>query len=156
LGGDGEGRGIAVARYKNKGCWLAAVADVEVDETVRVKRLWLVCDAGLLINPAGALSQIEGGAIQTTSWTLKEAVPVEDGQIPPLDWESYPILRFSELPKIETRFIVNPENPPLGAGEATQGPVAAAIGNAVARALGQRMRDLPLSRDRLMAMLLSD
>ena len=156
LGGDGEGRGIAVARYKNKGCWLAAVADVEVDETVRVKRLWLVCDAGLLINPAGALSQIEGGAIQTTSWTLKEAVPVEDGQIPPLDWESYPILRFSELPRIETRFIVNPENPPLGAGEATQGPVAAAIGNAVARALGQRMRDLPLSRDRLMAMLLSD
>ena len=152
--GDGRAMGIGVARYKNKGAWLAAVADVSVDEVVRVERLWLCVDAGLLINPEGARNQIEGGALQATSWTLKEAVPVEDDRVPVLDWESYPILRFSDIPDIETRFIVDPEQPPLGTGEAAQGPVAAAIGNAASRALGARMRELPLTRDRVIEILM--
>ncbi|MEW9613596.1 molybdopterin cofactor-binding domain-containing protein [Shinella sp. S4-D37] len=152
--GEGRALGIAAARYKNKGAWLAAVAEVSVDEAVRLERLWLYADMGLVINPQGARSQIEGGAIQAASWTLKEAVKVEDDRVPAFDWSAYPILKFSELPEIETRFVIDPARPPLGAGEAAQGPVAAAIGNAVSRALGLRMRDLPLTRDRLVAVLM--
>ena len=152
--GEGRAFGIAAARYKNKGAWLAAVAEVSVDEAVRLERLWLCADMGLVINPQGARSQIEGGAIQAASWTLKEAVRVEDDRVPAFDWSAYPILKFSELPEIETRFVIDPARPPLGAGEAAQGPVAAAIGNAVSRALGLRMRDLPLTRDRLVDALM--
>nr|WP_298688566.1 molybdopterin cofactor-binding domain-containing protein [uncultured Dongia sp.] len=151
--GTGRAMGLAVARYKNKGAWLAAVADVSVDEVVSVERLWLCVDAGLLVNPAGARNQIEGGAIQATSWTLKEGIELENGHVPMMDWQSYPILTFAEVPEIETRFIVDPSHPPLGAGEAAQGPVAAAIGNAASRALGVRLRDLPLTRDRLLGLL---
>ena len=154
--GEGKGLGIAVARYKNRGAWLAAVVEVAVDEAVRVERLWLCVDAGLIINPLGARNQIEGGAIQTVSWTLKEEVKIEDDRVPALDWQSYPILKFSEIPQIETKFIVDPAQPPLGVGEAAQGPVAAAIGNAVSRALGSRVRDLPLTRDRVMDVLMKE
>lgn len=152
--GEGRAMGLAVARYKNKGAWLAAVADVSVEEEVRVERLWLCVDAGVLINPEGARNQIEGGAIQAVSWTLKEAVPIVGDRVPALDWQSYPILRFSEIPRIETRFIIDASQPPLGAGEAAQGPVAAAIGNAASRALGARMRDLPFTRERLVQILM--
>jgi nicotinate dehydrogenase subunit B len=155
--GASEGRslGIAAARYKNKGAWLAAVAEVSVEEEIRLERLWLCADVGLAINPEGARSQIEGGAIQAASWTLKEEVKVEGDRVPALDWNAYPILKFSEIPEIETRFIIDPTHPPLGAGEAAQGPVAAAIGNAASRALGLRMRDLPLTRDRLIEALMN-
>lgn len=149
--GEGRALGIAAAHYKNKGAWLAAVAEISVNEEVRLERLWLCADIGLVINPEGARSQIEGGAIQAASWTLKEEVKVENDRVPAFDWSAYPILKFSEVPEIETRFIVDPTRPPLGAGEASQGPVAAAIGNAASRALGLRMRDLPLTRDRLVA-----
>jgi CO/xanthine dehydrogenase Mo-binding subunit len=145
--------GLGVSRYKGRGAWLAAVAEVSVDEAVRAERLWLCVDAGLIVNPEGARNQIEGGAIQSASWALKEAVPVENDRIPPLDWSSYPIMTFSEVPQIETRFIVDPSQPPLGVGEAAQGPVAAAIGNAASRALGVRLRDLPLTRERLVEMM---
>lgn len=154
--GQGRALGIAAARYKNKGAWLAAVAEVAVDEQVRLERLWLCVDAGLLVNPEGARSQIEGGAIQAASWTLKEEVKVDNDRVPAFDWSGYPILRFSEIPEIETRFIVDPTHPPLGAGEAAQGPVAGAIGNAASRALGLRMRDLPLTRERLVQLLVEN
>lgn len=152
--GEGRALGIAAARYKNKGAWLAAVAEVSVDEEIRLERLWLCADVGLVVNPEGARSQIEGGAIQAASWTLKEEVKVENDRVPAFDWSAYPILKFSEIPEIETRFIVDPTRPPLGAGEASQGPVAAAIGNAASLALGLRMRDLPLTRERLVAALM--
>lgn len=152
--GEGQGFGIAAARYKGKGAWLAAVAEVTVEEEIRVEKLWLCADAGFLINPAGAKNQIEGGALQALSWSLKEGINLDEtGHAPPLTWETYPILRFSEVPAVETRFIVDPAAPSLGTGEASQGPVAAAIANAAARALGVRMRDLPLSRERLVALL---
>lgn len=153
LPGDGHGMGIGMARYKGRGAYLAAVAEVRVEEEVRVERLWLAVDAGSLINPEGARSQVEGGAIQSASWTLKEEVRVVDGRVPAFGWEGYPILRFSEVPQVETRFIVDPGSPPLGTGEAAQGPVAAAIGNGVARALGQRVRRLPMSRERVVMAL---
>lgn len=148
--GEGTGLGLAVARYKNRGAWLAAVAEVTAEEDVRLTRLWLAADVGLAINPDGVRNQIEGGAIQAASWTLKEQVPVEEDRVPPLDWERYTILRFPEIPEIETRLLAPAGTPPLGAGEAAQGPVAAAIGNAVARALGLRIRRLPITRDRIM------
>jgi CO/xanthine dehydrogenase Mo-binding subunit len=154
--GEGRALGVGVARYKNTGAWLAAVAEVLVDEQVRVERLWLCADAGLIVNPQGARNQIEGGALQALSWTVKEGITIENDRIPPLSWQSYPILKFSEVPLIETRFIMDPAHRPLGAGEAAQGPVAAAIGNAASRALGVRMRDLPLTRDRLVNLLMTN
>ena len=152
--GSGRGRGLGFARYKNRGAWLAAVADVTVEEEVRVERLFVCVDAGLVVNPEGARNQITGGAIQATSWTTREAVPIENDRVPPLDWDDYPILRFSEAPEIETAFIVDENEPPLGTGEAAQGPVSAAIANAASQALGMRLRDLPLSRDRLIARMM--
>jgi CO/xanthine dehydrogenase Mo-binding subunit len=152
--GTGQGKGLAFSRYKNHAAYLALVVEVEVDEEVRLRRAWCAVDAGLVINPDGALNQIEGGIVQAASWTLKEQVRFADGRVATDRWETYPILRFSEVPEIEVRFVGSPDQEPLGVGEAAQGPTAAAIGNAVARALGVRMRHLPLTRERLMAAML--
>jgi CO/xanthine dehydrogenase Mo-binding subunit len=152
--GSGTARGLAFARYKNKAGYAAVVAEVEVDEAVRVKQIWCAVDGGLIISPDGARNQIEGGAIQATSWTLKEAVRFEDGRVASITWDDYPILRFSEVPAVEIELIDAPEEPPLGLGEVVHGPTAAAIGNAVAHALGARTRNLPLTRDRIMAAVL--
>lgn len=154
-GAEGVGFGFAFSRYKNKAAYLAAVAEVEIDEVVRVRRLWCAADAGLVINPDGAINQIEGGAIQSASWTLKEQVLTDQDGISTRDWESYPILRFSEVPEVVVRLVGSREDmPPLGIGEVALGPVTAAIANAVAHGLGVRIRDLPLSRDRLMTALM--
>jgi CO/xanthine dehydrogenase Mo-binding subunit len=154
-GGSTKGRGIAFARYKNIAAYAAIVAEVEVDESVRVTRIWCAADAGLVINPDGATNQLEGGIVQAISWVLKEGVRLDTAGISSRDWESYPVLRFSEVPEIEVA-LLDPvsDNPPLGIGEASGGPTVAAIGNAVAQALGTRLRDLPLTRDRVMAALL--
>jgi nicotinate dehydrogenase subunit B len=153
--GTGRGRGIGFARYKNLAAYAAAVAEVEIDESVRLLRVWCAADAGLVINPDGAINQLEGGIIQATSWALKEGVRLDGTGISSRDWESYPVLRFSEVPEISVE-LVNPasDSPPLGVGEASGGPTVAAIGNAVAHALGARLRDLPLTRERVMAALL--
>jgi nicotinate dehydrogenase subunit B len=86
---------------------------------------------------------------------MKEQVRFEDGKVATTTWEDYPILRFSEVPEIDIRFIDAPNGPTLGLGEAAVGPTGAAIGNAVARALGTRIRNLPLTRERIMATLLA-
>ena len=146
---EGHGHGIGFARYKNLGAYCAAVAEVEVGHEVRVNRLTLAVDVGLVINPDGVRNQIEGGAIQSTSWTLKEQVRLGERGIASLGWEDYPILKFSEVPAVEIELIDRPELPAVGAGEAAQGPTAAAIANAVENALGVRVRDLPLSPERI-------
>jgi CO/xanthine dehydrogenase Mo-binding subunit len=153
---EGRARGFGFARYKNRAAYAAVVAEVEVDEQVRLTRVWAAVDAGLVINPDGAANQIEGGIIQAASWTLKEGVRFADGRVASDNWESYPILRFSEVPEIDIRFIEARHQPTLGLGEASLGPTAAAIGNAVARALGKRVRALPLTRERIMATLLAE
>jgi CO/xanthine dehydrogenase Mo-binding subunit len=137
------GHGIGFARYKNIGAYCAVLAEVEAGEALRVKRLVLAADVGLAINPDGVANQLEGGAIQATSWTLKE-----EGRMGAVSWEDYPILRFSEVPAVEVRLLTN-ELPSLGAGEAAQGPTAAAIANALHNALGVRVRDLPLTPERI-------
>jgi nicotinate dehydrogenase subunit B len=154
--GSGTARGIGFARYKNKAGYAAVVAEVEVDEAVRVKQVWCAVDGGLIIAPDGARNQIEGGVIQATSWTLKEAVRFDEGRVASVTWDDYPILRFSEVPAVEIELIDAPDEPPLGLGEVVHGPTAAAIGNAVAHALGTRIRNLPLTRDRIVAAVLAD
>jgi CO/xanthine dehydrogenase Mo-binding subunit len=153
--GTGRGRGIAFARYKNMAAYAAVVAEVAVDESVRLTRVWCAADAGLVINPDGAINQLEGGIIHGASWALKEGVRLDTHGISSRDWESYPVLRFSEVPEVTVELVDSmADRPCLGVGEASGGPTVAAIGNAVAHALGARLRDLPLTRERVMAALL--
>lgn len=150
------GRGIAFAQYKNLSSYLALVTDIAVDPgsgRIRVLRAFAVADVGQVINPDGVKNQIEGGIVQATSWTLKEQVEFSAGRIESTDWVSYPILRFSEVPEVEVALIDRPELPFVGAGEAVQGPMAAAIANALADAVGVRLRDAPLTPDRVAAAL---
>jgi nicotinate dehydrogenase subunit B len=147
----GRGYGLGFARYKNTGAYCAVVAEVEGEEDIRVKRLTLAVDVGEAINPDGVINQIEGGAIQATSWVLKERVRFDHQRITSNSWTDYPILRFSEVPQVEVEVMARPDMDPLGAGEAAHGPVTAAIANAVFDALGVRVRNLPITRDSLIA-----
>ncbi|TGT36298.1 molybdopterin cofactor-binding domain-containing protein [Mesorhizobium sp. M8A.F.Ca.ET.165.01.1.1] len=147
------GVGVAFSRYKNYAAYMATVAEVSVGETVQVHRIWCVVDAGLVVSPDGARNQIEGGIVQATSWALHEEVRFSEGEIAAKSWEQYPILRFSEAPAVDTMIIDAIDEPPLGVGEVALGPTAAAIGNAVAMALGQRVRRLPFNRVRLVEAL---
>jgi CO/xanthine dehydrogenase Mo-binding subunit len=140
---EARGHGIAFARYKNIGAYCAVLAEVEAGEALRVTRLVVAADVGLVINPDGVANQLEGGAIQSASWTLKE-----EGRLGAVNWEDYPILKFSEVPRVEV-FLLNNDFPSLGAGEASQGPTAAAIANALHDALGVRVRELPLTPERI-------
>jgi CO/xanthine dehydrogenase Mo-binding subunit len=156
-GADGEGtaQGLGFARYKNRSGYAAVVVEAQVDDAVRLSRVWCAVDGGLIINPDGAVNQIEGGIIQAASWALKEEVRFAGGRVASATWDDYPILRFSEVPEIEIELIAAQGEPALGLGEVAQGPTAAAIGNAVARALGARIRDLPLTRERIARVLLA-
>jgi len=151
--GRGKGLGIAVARYKNISAWAAVAAEVEVADHVRVTRVWCAADAGLVINPDGLSNQLEGGIVQATSWALKEQVQLGGDGVRSRDWDSYPVIRFSEVPGIACELVDASEHPPLGVGECTIGPTIGAIGNAVAHALGARIRDLPMTRERIIAAL---
>lgn len=152
---EGWGLGIAYARYKSKGAYCAVVAEVEVTHQVNVRRLWVVADIGEVIHADGAVSQLEGGAIQSTSWALKEQAHWDSNNITSTHWDAYPILRFSEVPEVQVHLMPGHSqnsgslNPPLGSGEATQGPTTAAIANAVFHAVGVRVRQLPLTPDNL-------
>ena len=145
------GRGVGYARYKNSAAYCAVVAEVEAIDEVRVRRVVIAVDAGLVINPDGAANQIEGGAVQATSWTLKERVRFDRFHVTSDTWETYPILRFSEVPAIDVELVAGQGNPPLGIGECVQGPTAAAIANAIYDALGVRARSLPLTAEQLIA-----
>ena len=155
--GDGErGRGIAFAKYKNLATYVAVVAEVEIDRKsarIRVPRAFAAADAGQIINLDGLANQIDGGMIQSTSWTLHEAVRFDRNGITSRDWSSYPILTMPEAPETFVTLIDHNQDKPLGAGEASQGPMAAAIANAFANATGRRLRDLPFSPQRVQAAL---
>ena len=151
--GDGRrGRGVAFAKYKNLAVWCAVVAEVVVEPatgSVRVPRLWAAADAGMIVNPDGFANQIEGGCIQSTSWTLREAVAYDSTRILTRSWNDYPILRIDEVPAVTVKLIDRPDERPLGVGEGAQGPTAAAIANAFANATGKRLRDLPYTAERV-------
>jgi CO/xanthine dehydrogenase Mo-binding subunit len=154
--GDGKrGRGIGFARYKNLGCYVAVVVEVDVESEPRVTRAWAAVDVGLVVNPDGVINQIEGGIIQAASMTLKEAVTFDHERITSRSWDGYPVMKFSEAPEVEVTLLNRVELPPVGAGEGATGPTAAAIANAVAAATGARVRDMPVTRERIIAALTS-
>jgi len=153
-GGTLRGRGMGFAQYKNQQTYAAVMAQVAVDEataTIRLEQLWIAADAGRVVDPDGLINQLEGGAIQAASWTLKEAVTFDREAVTSDDWERYPILRFDEVPEVATELVETPDTPSVGAGEATQGPTAGAIANAVFAATELRIRDLPITAERLRA-----
>ncbi|MBT6987116.1 MAG: xanthine dehydrogenase family protein molybdopterin-binding subunit, partial [Rhodospirillaceae bacterium] len=151
--GSGKGLGLAFARYKNTAAYAAVVVALSVEREVHLENIWIVADGGLVINPDGVRNQLEGGAIQGASWALKEQVTMSGVGVTSLDWDSYPILKFSEVPEIDAVVLDQPDQPSLGVGECSVSPTAAAIGNALAHALDQRIYDMPLNRDRIMAAL---
>ena len=149
---EGRGRGIAFARYKNVASYCAVALEVEVNARtghIRVLRAVSAVDSGHVVNPDGVKNQIEGGLIQSLSWTLKEEVKFDDTRVLSSDWASYPILTFSEVPPVEVVLVHRPGAPFLGAGEASQGPTGAALANALFDATGTRFRRIPFTPDRV-------
>ena len=153
----GHGRGFAFARYKNLAAYCAIALELEVDRDtgdVRIDRAVAAVDSGEAVNPDGIANQIEGGIVQSASWTLAEQVRFDTRRATSLDWGGYPILRFPQVPgRIDVIVLDRRGKPFLGTGEAAQGPAAAAIANAIADATGRRVRDLPLDPPRLRATL---
>lgn len=150
--GENSGHGIAYNHYENSSAMTAVVAEVTVDEEtgeVQVDRLLAANDSGQIVSPDGLRSQLVGGMLQSASWTLHEEVQFEPDGIRSQDWDSYPILTFSEVPETEVSLINRPGEPYLGTGEATQGPTPAAIGNAVYDAIGVRLRETPFTPERV-------
>lgn len=150
---DGHGRGIAFAQYKNIQSYAAVAVELEVTEAAEVKlhRVALAADSGHVVDPAGLTAQMEGGFLQAASWTLYEQVTFDRDGITSRDWDTYPILRFNNVPEIETVLMARTGEPYRGAGEATAGPAAGAIANAVYRATGLRLRRLPFTPDAIRA-----
>ena len=153
--GETRAMGLGVSRYKNKAGYCAVCVEIEADLLLRATRLWAVADVGEAIDPEGVLAQVEGGAIQALSWSLKEEMPIEDGAPAAFEWESYPILRFSEIPETHMELLSDPAHPPLGAGEIAQGPTGAAVATAVRRIFGIDTIAFPLTFDRLTEQLLA-
>jgi nicotinate dehydrogenase subunit B len=150
---DGVGYGFGYARYKNSAGYLGCIARVVVEAEVRVSDVWSAGDVGEVINPDGTINQIEGGIVQAISWALKEEVHFAGGQNLTESWDDYPILKFSEVPNMQTRLIGPQDAMPLGAGEISSGPAGAAVVNAVRNVLGVVPNRLPLSRHALVTML---
>jgi nicotinate dehydrogenase subunit B len=151
-----RGRGMAYSRYENSKCHAAVFVELEVDlqsYEIRLLRAVIAADAGQVIDPDGLENQLEGGFIQAASWTLKEQVSFDTRRITSLDWATYPILTFEEVPPVETVLLDRPDRRALGAGEASTGPTPAAIANAVFDACGARLRVTPFTPARLRAAL---
>lgn len=150
---DDVGYGLGYARYKNSAGYLACIARVVIGGEVRVTDIWSAGDVGEAINPDGTINQIEGGIVQAISWALKEEISFSGGQNLTQNWEDYPILKFSEMPRLKTRLIGPQDAAPLGAGEISSGPAGAAVVNAVRAAIGVMPERLPLTRHALVALL---
>jgi nicotinate dehydrogenase subunit B len=152
-----KGRGFAYVQYDRTEAYAAAVVDVEVEPgtgAVRVRRVCVAHDCGLIINPDGVRNQIEGNVIQAISRTLKEAVRFDTTRVTGVDWAGYPILRFTEIPDaIDIELIDRPSEPSLGAGEAATSPIPPAIANAIFDATGARVREVPFTPERVRAAL---
>jgi CO/xanthine dehydrogenase Mo-binding subunit len=150
----GRGRGIAYARYKGLATFCAICVEVEAEAAsgrFRTTRAVLAADAGEVVSPDGLKNQLEGGLIQAISWASKEQVRFDGDRVASLNWASYPILTFGEAPEVSVELIDRPGEPFLGAGEASQGPAAAALANALFDAIGARVRQLPMTPERVKA-----
>jgi nicotinate dehydrogenase subunit B len=155
-GGVVRGRGIAFARYTTADAYVAMVADVDITPAsgaIRVRDVFVAHDCGLIVNPDGLRNQIEGAVLQGTSRALKEEVTFDRSRVTSIDWRTYPILRFSEIPNVHVTLIDRPSERPLGAGEPATIIVAPAIGNAVFAATGGRLREVPFTPARVKSVL---
>jgi nicotinate dehydrogenase subunit B len=151
-----RGRGIAYVRYKHSETYVAMGMEVAVDRAsgqIKVERVVCAQDCGQIINPDGVRAQVEGNILQTLSRVLMEEVKFDRSRVTSVDWASYPIMRFSDAPKLEIELIDRPREPPFGAGEAACTPVGAALANAVFDAVGARLRTVPFTPERVKAAL---
>jgi nicotinate dehydrogenase subunit B len=148
---EGTGRGLGFARYKGNGAWCAVAVRVLAGQAIRVLDISVAADVGMVVNPDGAANQLEGGAIQSCSWTLLEEIRFSRTAVTTRSWEDYPVMAFSQAPVVRVSLADRRDEPSLGAGEAAQGPTAAAIANAVFNALGVRVRQLPITPQRILA-----
>ncbi len=149
-----RGRGVAFVKYDNERTYVALVAEVAVNRRsgqIRVLDVWCSHDCGQLVNPDGARNQIEGGIVQTISRTLVEELHFDRQRITSVDWASYPILRFPDVPRIHISLINLPEQPAWGAGEMAPTVVPAAVSNAVFDATGVRLRSVPFLPAKVLA-----
>lgn len=141
--------GIAFSRYENRKTYCAVAAQVTVDpkhNLPRIQKMWAVVDAGEVINLDGIKNTIEGGMVQSASWTLYEEVKFDEHGITSLNWNTYPVIRFPQSPEVEVVVLDRPNEKAVGAGEAAQGPAAAAIVNAIYRVTNKRIRQLPTAK----------
>jgi CO/xanthine dehydrogenase Mo-binding subunit len=148
------GRGVAYCKYELVRTYIAAIADVEVKRStgeIRVRKFYLAHDCGQIINPDGLKNQLEGNVIQTISRTLVEELKFNRAMVTSLDWDSYPILRFPQIPEMVYDLIDRPNEKPWGAGEPAAAIVPCAISNAVFDAIGVRMRSVPFTPDKVLA-----
>jgi CO/xanthine dehydrogenase Mo-binding subunit len=158
-GGAGElakGRGVSYIKYELVRTYVGVVADVEVNRRtgkIRVERFYVAHDCGQIINPDGLRNQIDGNVIQTVSRTLIEDLQWSRSTVTSLDWETYPILRFPDVPEIVYDLIDRPKERPWGAGEPTAAVVPSAISNAVYDAVGIRLRSVPFTPEKVLAAL---
>ena len=147
-----SGRGMAYVHYKHNETYVAMGMDVEVDRgngEIRVKRVACAHDCGLMINPDNVRAQVEGNILQTLSRTLYEETKFDKSRVTSVDWASYPLLRFPDVPHLDIELVQRLDQPPLGAGEAASSPVAAALANSVFDATGLRVRRVPFTRERM-------
>ena len=147
----GRGRGFGFARYKNQKTYCAVGIELSVTDAAEVKlhRAVIAADAGEIVDPDGIAAQMEGGVLQAASWALYEEVKYDRDGISSRDWDSYPILRFDNVPELETILMERPGKPFLGAGEASSGPAGGAIANAIKDVTGLRLRRTPFNADAL-------
>ena len=151
-----SGRGLAYIHYKNSENYVAMAIEVEVERKsgeIRVKRVACAHDCGLMINPDAVRNQVEGNILQTLSRSLFEETTFDRQRVTSVDWASYRILRFNEVPELRIDLVERPDLPPLGAGEAASAPVPAALANAVFDAIGVRLHEAPFTPERLLAAL---
>lgn len=159
-GKSGAGMGVSFTLYTNESgpssAYMAYIANAEVDEAtgdVRVRKFTCAIDPGLVVNPDGLKNQVEGGVIQAMSWAMKEQITFDRKIVTSKDWASYPILTFKDVPEIEVVIVDRKDEPAKGIGEPVTVPVAAAIANAIFDATGARVRELPMSPERVKAAL---
>ena len=153
---EGWGRGLAYARYKNTGAYCAVVVELVAEEKIKLQKIWIAVDLGRVIDADGAINQIEGGALQAASWALCESAQLSPQGVTSNDWESYPILKFSDMPAVEVALVAQPHETSLGSGECSSGPTCAAIANAIFDAIGVRMRAMPFTPDNLLKTIEAD
>jgi nicotinate dehydrogenase subunit B len=151
-----RGRGMAYVHYKHSETYVATGMEVSVERAsgrIKVERVACAHDCGQIINPDGVRAQVEGSILQTLSRVLMEEVQFDRSRVTSVDWSTYPIMRFLDVPKLDIALVDRPTEPPLGAGEAACAPVGAALANAIFDATGARLRNVPLTPERVKSAL---